>query len=100
MSMFIVLFPKRLPLQSANHVTDSSADDLQAQEIGAEVNNNKNKDGFEAVKRVLKNKIFMLNLLSSLATIFFYSGYGTFIPKFFQVFTQWVPRNLNKLFYI
>lgn len=39
----------------------------------------------KSLKRLTNNNIFMLNLTSACATIFIFSGFGTFLPKFYQV---------------
>ena len=88
LAMLVIMFPKRLPLQSAEHVTDASAAHIEQQAMNKKsktVPRESLREGLQSLKRVLKNKIFMTNLASSLSTVFFFSGFGTFIPKFFQV---------------
>ena len=45
-----------------------------------------NKDGFlSALKRLLTNKLFMYNFLSNIFFAFAFMGFGTFLPKFFEL---------------
>ena len=49
----------------------------------------------KSIKRVLTNNIFMCNLFSAWATMFFFSGLATFMAKFYQVSFQLIKGNQN-----
>lgn len=45
-----------------------------------------NKEGFmQAIKRLLTNKLFMYNFMSNVFFAFAFMGFGTFMPKFFEL---------------
>ena len=45
-----------------------------------------NKAGFvKAIKRLLTNKLFMYNFMSNIFFAFAFMGFGTFMPKFFEL---------------
>ena len=39
----------------------------------------------KSLKRLASNKIFTLNLFSSCVSVFIFSGFATFMPKFYQI---------------
>ena len=44
------------------------------------------KQGFlVALKRLLSNKLFMYNFVSNVFYVFAFMGFGTFMPKFFEL---------------
>jgi hypothetical protein len=43
------------------------------------------QDAKSSLKRIFTNKIFVLNMGSAWVTMFFFSGFGTFMAKFYQV---------------
>ena len=40
------------------------------------------------IVRLFKNKLFVANLVATVTSVFIASGFGTFAPKFFQVFLK------------
>lgn len=56
---------QKLPKQGWNQIISSSTTD--------------------SLKRLFTNKIFVINVMAASLTLFVFSGFGTFLPKFYQV---------------
>ena len=81
-----MLFPQRLPKPSNRQCTDADAIINMNQERNPSLAKRQNwSTTKESLRRLLSNKIFVLNLITSSVTFFVFSGFGTFLPKFYQV---------------
>lgn len=91
----LALFPRRLPKGPR---TDANRDgggggggellgqpaDVRRPELPRAEDDN-DSDGFgAALKRLLANKLFVFNLVSSLFYVFAFMGFGTFMPKYIE----------------
>ena len=90
----IMMFPKRLPIRDSTYTTDAASQDLKRIKV-ARNSGRRGSVVLEAtqsydsarktIERVLRNRIFMCNLLGAWANMFFFSGLATFMAKFYQV---------------
>jgi len=79
-SPFLALFPERLP----------SEDETFANSVGKS-KDEISKTGMDYVRetmlcaqRLMKNKIYVLNIFSAVTALLAFVGFGTFIPKYFE----------------
>ena len=76
-SLPLTLFPQRLPKQN----TDSARE--KEKENDQDVV--KSKEGFKpAMLRLIRNKLFMYNLISNYFYVFAFKGFGTFMQKYME----------------
>ena len=76
----LALFPERLPTEE-----DTEAKRLEQKKI--EVPQSPRDyvmETFNCGKRLLKNKVYVFNSLSTIAFLFGVVGFGTFVPKYFE----------------
>jgi len=77
---FLSLFPERLP-------TNENTDAKRLEANRKEKPNTAKEHVLETVncaKRLLKNKVYVFNSLSTIFFLFGFIGFGTFIPKYFE----------------
>jgi len=77
---FLALFPQRLP--DCEEKTDAVA--LEENKQGYKTGRRYLIDTKECLGRLLKNKVYMFNLLSAVTALFGFSGLGTFFPKYIE----------------
>ena len=49
------------------------------------------REKWSPIVRLFKNKLYVANLVATVTSVFIASGFGTFAPKFFQVFLKTNP---------
>ena len=91
----IMMFPKRLPIRDSTYTTDAASQ--VSKRIKMARNSGRRgsvvleatqsyESARKTIERVLKNRIFMCNLIGAWANMFFFSGLATFMAKFYQVY--------------
>lgn len=77
---FLALFPERLP-------SDGDTDAKQLEKERKEEPQTARdyiSDTINCAKRLLKNKVYVFNSLSTIFFLFGFIGFGTFVPKYFE----------------
>ena len=76
----LALFPERLPTEED---TDAKRlEKLQTEESGSAWDYV--RDTLNCGKRLIKNKVYVFNSLSTILYLFGFIGFGTFVPKYFE----------------
>ena len=92
-----MLFPRRLPVKDAKE-TDASVKAAKEMDMNRtlltkdNVNSSWNSTR-KSLQRLASNKIFTLNLFSNCVSIFIFSGFATFLPKFYQIWFRFRASN-------
>ena len=80
LSPFLALFPERLPTED-----DTEAKRLEKEKIEEpKTAMDYVRDTLNCGKRLLKNKVYVFNSLSTIFYLFGFIGFGTFVPKYFE----------------
>lgn len=77
-SIPLMFFPQRLPK------ADTDADKEVKKNLLAENKSEQRNDFVPAMKRLLKNKLYVTNYFSTVFYMFAFMGFGTFIPKYIE----------------
>ena len=76
------LFPERLPTDE-----DTDAKKIEKQRLESEQPQTAMDyihETLDCAKRLLKNKVYVFNSLSTIFFLFGFIGFGTFVPKYFE----------------
>ncbi|XP_049940041.1 solute carrier organic anion transporter family member 74D-like [Schistocerca serialis cubense] len=80
----LCLFPRQLPATARRKARAPTPPHLQQQQQQQQLPKTSFKDFRQAVLRLLRNKVLMLNTISSVCFMFGYVGYWTFMPKYME----------------
>jgi len=77
---FLALFPQRLPSDVETEAKKLEQEQKKEPETAKEYI----QDTLNCAKRLLKNKVYVFNSLSTIFFLFGFIGFGTFVPKYFE----------------